>query len=284
MPQRVRLALFGALCAGAGFGACAFVALQSARARSLDAAALAQFMSLGATRLHGLSDAVVHLADPLPFALIGATLVALAVLRGRPRVALAIAVMLPAATLTTEILKQLLAESRSAPGLPNGGVAAASFPSGHATASMALALALVLAVPARLRPAAATLGALLAVAVSYALLTLGWHFPSDVFGGYLVACCWTLLAVAALFAAAARWPARSGRRAVASLNLRQALLPPALALVCVAALVALAVVVRPAASAAFAHAHPAALLAGLAIAGLALLVALATAIATSQRR
>ena len=52
---------------------------------------------------------------------------------------------------------------------------------------MALALCAVLAVPARWRPAAATAGGLFALGVAYAILALGWHFPSDVIGGYLVA-------------------------------------------------------------------------------------------------
>jgi hypothetical protein len=51
------------------------------------------------------------------------------------------------------------------------------------------------------------------VAVSYALLTLGWHYPSDVLGGYLVSALWMTGAVAALRAAGERWPARSGREA-----------------------------------------------------------------------
>ena len=39
----------------------------------------------------------------------------------------------------------------------------------------------------------AALGAAFAVAVSYSFLTLGWHYPSDVLGGFLVAAIWTLL-------------------------------------------------------------------------------------------
>ena len=57
---------------------------------------------------------------------------------------------------------------------------------------------MVLAVPSRMRPATAAFGAAVAVAVSYSFLTLGWHYPSDVFGGFLLAGCWTLLAVAAV--------------------------------------------------------------------------------------
>ena len=75
---------------------------------------------------------------------------------------------------------------------------------------MSLALASVLAVSGSMRPAVAALGALFAVAVSYSFLTLGWHFPSDVFGGFLVAATWTLLAIAGLLATEAR--SYGGRR------------------------------------------------------------------------
>ena len=111
--------------------------------------------------------------------------------------------------MTTQLLKPLLAEPRSV--LPGDiAVGAISWPSGHATAAMSLALCSVLAAPARLRPAVAALGAVFAVAVSYSFLTLGWHYPSDVFGGYLVATAWTLLGIAALLAVRGRAPAELG--------------------------------------------------------------------------
>src|SRR5205085_11232822 len=105
-----------------------------------------------------------------------------------------------------ELLKPLLAHPRAASLL--GGrapVGAASWPSGHATAAMSLALTYVLAAPGRLRPVVAALGAAFAVAVSYSFLTLGWHYPSDVFGGFLVATVWTLSGIALLFALRARF-------------------------------------------------------------------------------
>ena len=74
---------------------------------------------------------------------------------------------------------------------------------------MTLALCAVLAVPPRARPTTAAIGALFAIAVSYAILALGWHFPSDVIGGFLVAMMWTLLAVAVLVARPGRAAART---------------------------------------------------------------------------
>src|SRR5207237_1135091 len=78
---------------------------------------------------------------------------------------------------------------------------AASYPSGHATASMSLAFAAVLVAPAAWRPVVAALGALFSLAVCESILLLAWHFPSDVLGGYLVATSFACLVVAALAAA-----------------------------------------------------------------------------------
>ena len=68
-------------------------------------------------------------------------------------------------------------------------------PSGHTTAVMSLALALVIVSPPRLRPLAAAAGGLLTVATVFSLLVLGSHYPSDIVGGLLVATAW-----------ARRWP------------------------------------------------------------------------------
>ena len=143
-----------------------------------------------------------HLADPRPFALFSAALVVLALARRRPRTAIAIAVILAGSNVTTQLLKPALAKT---PGMP--GMEAASWPSGHATAAMALVLCLQLAVPQRWRPTAAAVGGVFALGVVYSVLILAHHEPSDVVGGFLVAGAWTALAAAALRAAAARRPA-----------------------------------------------------------------------------
>jgi membrane-associated phospholipid phosphatase len=163
-----------------------------------DAAALQGFTELNRPRLTPWLNDVAHLANPLPYALIGLGLAGIAAARGRGRVALAILVLLVVTGATTEALKQLLAHPRHADWLAGNQISAASWPSGHSTASMTLALCFVLAVPARLRPLAAAVGSVFAISVSYAILALAWHWPSDVVGGFLVATAWTLLAVAAI--------------------------------------------------------------------------------------
>jgi membrane-associated phospholipid phosphatase len=173
-----------------------------------DAVALNDFARLSRPRADVLANALLGLLDPLLFTVWSAVLIAIALVRARPRVALAVACVLPMAPLTSETLKPLLAHPHAQVGLSE--ITAASWPSGHSTAAMALVLCAVLVAPRSLRPLVAMLGVLFAAAVGFSLLMLAWHLPSDVFGGYLVAIAWTMLAVAALRASERRWP--SARR------------------------------------------------------------------------
>jgi membrane-associated phospholipid phosphatase len=139
----------------------------------------------------------------------------LALLRRRWLMAATVPCILLGANLTTQLLKPALADPRvielsGGPSLYPG-----SWPSGHSTASMSLALGLVLVVGPRLRPLAAFAGAAYAVAVAYSLVALGWHLPSDVFGGYLVAATFTLLGTAGLAALEARRPRLAAQRTAA---------------------------------------------------------------------
>jgi membrane-associated phospholipid phosphatase len=169
-----------------------------------DAVALRDFTLLGGPHVNALADLLLRLLDPLLFTVWALALVILALARRRPRVALAVALVMGLAPLASETLKPLLAH----PHIPAGSiyVAPASWPSGHATAAAALVLCALLVAPARLRPAVGTLGAAFAAAVGCALLIRAWHMPSDVAGGYLMAALWMSLAVAGLRAAERRWP------------------------------------------------------------------------------
>ena len=221
---------------------------------------------------------VARLCDPQPFVCLAAIPVAVALLRGRPRLAIAVAAILLGANVTTELLKPLLAHPRAAWLL--GGrapVGPASWPSGHATAAMSLALTSVLAAPGRLRPVVATLGAAFAVAVSYSFLALGWHYPSDVFGGFLVAATWTAAVVAALLTAEERRarpatePPSVGR--ATRVSLRGALAPPGGALLGAVALVCVVALARPHEVVVYARAHEAFVLGATAIGAMALVLA-----------
>ncbi|MCD6725961.1 MAG: phosphatase PAP2 family protein [Solirubrobacteraceae bacterium] len=211
MLSRPRVSLLAALGCLIGLALTGALAYLVPVVQVRDSATLEGFAALNGPRLTPVVDRIAHLADPLPYALIGLALAALALVRGRTRVAVAIVGLLLLTGATTQVLKQLLAHPRSSDWLSGWSISAHSWPSGHATAAMTLALCAVLAVPAMLRPTAAVLGAAFAIAVSYAILVLGWHFPSDVLGGFLVAAFWALLAVAALVALERRHPRRVPR-------------------------------------------------------------------------
>ncbi len=173
-------------------------------ARYKDAVVLNDFAQMSGERVDSVGNFVLHLLDPTLFILWGLAIVAFALARLRPRVAAAAVAVMSLAPYTAETLKPLLAHPHVTVGYVQ--IGPVSWPSGHATAALALVLSAVLVMPARARPFVALLGAMFAAAVGCFLLMLGWHMPSDVIGGYLVAALWTALALAALRAAERRWP------------------------------------------------------------------------------
>lgn len=281
MPRRARIAF-----AGAGAGVALLVltwlcAFHLGAGRQLDQSVFRGFAGLKRPRVDSVANFLASLCDPKPFMCFAALILLVALVRRRSRMALAVVAVLLGANATTQLLKPLLAEPRPhwlLGGLP--AISPISWPSGHATAAMSLALCAVLVAPARWRPAAATLGAAFAVAVSYSFLTLGWHFPSDVLGGFLVAGVWTLLAVGVLFTVqAAGLPRPELPR---PLPLPHALAAPAVGLAAAAGFTVLVVLARPHQVVSYARAHEAFVLGAAVIAGLGL--AVATAVMLTVRR
>jgi membrane-associated phospholipid phosphatase len=140
------------------------------------------------------------------FALLGGAVILLALLRRRVGTAAVIAAILLGANVTTQVLKAMIEPSRGS------GLGETSWPSGHTTAAMTVALCLVLASPVRWRPWAGAVGSIYVLAVGFSLMLPGWHFPSDVVGGMLVAGAWTGAAVALQRALAARRTPAAPRR------------------------------------------------------------------------
>jgi membrane-associated phospholipid phosphatase len=161
-----------------------------------DALLLEEFTRLGRPRVDRFANDLLRLLDPLLYTLWALLLVAVALLRRRPRVAFALVVVLPGAPGLAELLKPLLAHPHASAGWQ--WVGAASWPSGHATAAMTLVLCALVVAPRWLRPLLAALGSLFVVAVGGALLILAWHMPSDVLGGYLLGALCVSLAIAVL--------------------------------------------------------------------------------------
>jgi membrane-associated phospholipid phosphatase len=255
MAIRARWALVGAVgCVGL-LAATWFAAFHIGIVRNADRSMFAGFYELHS---HGaipqVATFVASLCDPTPYMYFAPIPVLVALARGRPRVALAVAAILIGANVTTHELKPLLAEPRLTSmleGFPT--VAPKSWPSGHATAAMSLALSSVLAAPPRWRPFVAALGAVFALGVSYSFLTLGWHFPSDVLGGFLVAATWALLAIAGLRAAESRIP--RGAYASARASVAETLGPLGVAAAAAVGLGMLVLLSRPHEVLAYAQGH-----------------------------
>jgi hypothetical protein len=98
-----------------------------------------------------------------------------------------------AAAASSQILKVLLATQRESPW--GHWMASEAWPSGHSTAVMSFAIALVLIAPPAWRWLAAAAGTVLTVATVFGILINGWHYPSDVIGGLLMATFWGSLVV-----------------------------------------------------------------------------------------
>ena len=225
-----------AACCAVAWGALLGLAYYVSPARWIDAAALHGVASMDRGRIDGVATVISHLCDPLQYAIAALIMIAIAVKVRGARTAAAITVFLVGANATSQLLKPVLAHHReiwhSQWHLNN--LADGSYPSGHATAAMALSLALVIIVPHAYRPLVAALGVVFTLAVSFSILILVAHFPSDVVGGYLVATAWGLLTFAALRTVNERWPQEGTVREAA----RNALPAPSAATVAKGALAA----------------------------------------------
>jgi len=210
MPRAARVPLLGAAVCAALLVATGCLTFLSASFRARDAASLDGFMALERSRLGPQTGMWAHLVDPPVYGLAALVLIGLGLHFHGRRNAVVIAMVLIGSGVTTKILKTVLDVPRPSDLLFKQ-VAAVSWPSGHATAALSLAICLVLAVPPARRPLAALVGAPFAIVVSYSTLVQGWHFPSDTIGGFLVAAIWGFLALALL--AGHRVPATDGEPA-----------------------------------------------------------------------
>ncbi|MET0558996.1 MAG: phosphatase PAP2 family protein [Solirubrobacterales bacterium] len=147
----------------------------------------------------GLADLVVRLGDPLPQLLLLGLAVAVAFAAGRRQWIVPALLLVAAADLSTQALKQLFGDPRYHPVLGFEQIGANSFPSGHTTTMVATALAFALVVPRRWLPPTLLVGAVLSAAVGWSVVALRHHFPSDVVAGALVASTW-------FFALLTIWP------------------------------------------------------------------------------
>src|SRR6185312_12714725 len=128
-----------------------------------DAVALYDITRLNRPLVEAPANALLDLLYPPFYAAWGIALVAVALRRRLAWVALAVAIVLPLAPLTAELLKPLLAHHHDQLGPKY--IANASWPSGHATAAATLMWCALLVAPQTHRRLVAALGAALAFAI-----------------------------------------------------------------------------------------------------------------------
>lgn len=157
-----------------------------------------------------LADAIASLGDPLPMLVLLAVACLLGLLRGRLGSVLAAVLVVVGANVTTQLLKALLAHPRVKLAIGGDPLEPNTFPSGHTTAAASIAVAYAFVAPAALRDLTLALGVAFALAVGCSVVVIGWHYPSDVLGAYLIVACWGFAVLAAMRAIASRRPRGMG--------------------------------------------------------------------------
>ncbi|MEJ3746825.1 phosphatase PAP2 family protein [Actinomycetes bacterium KLBMP 9797] len=166
--------------------------VRTERGQRLDTVALAG-NRIGRDEVDGVATAVLDAMSVAAIAIAVVVIAVIALARGRVLLTVAVTGFVAGATATTQILKYGL--YRPDFGVdPERASAGNSFPSGHATVAVSVAIALVLVLPSRVRGVAALAGAAYAAVAGVATMTLGWHRPSDVIGAALVAGAWAAAA------------------------------------------------------------------------------------------
>lgn len=162
--------------------------VRSEHGQRLDAAAL-DGNWIGQRRIEDLVDTILNTTSVLSLLVATVAIGFIALIRRRLAVALGAMVLIAGANLTTQVLKRVVVRPELGVDLERAS-AGNSLPSGHATVAASVAVALVLVLPARLRPAGAFVGAVAAAAVGVATLSAGWHRPSDVVAALLIVGAW----------------------------------------------------------------------------------------------
>ena len=137
--------------------------------------------------LHVTLPTDYRLADARGLFLLMAAVVAVLVLLRFVRAAVFFTAVI-AVTAVVPVLKEIFDRPSPFP-LPND----PSFPSGHATGSMAIAAGLVaILFRTKWRSAAVTAGAIFVIAVGISVISDGGHWPSDVLAGWCLALAWVV--------------------------------------------------------------------------------------------
>ena len=199
MDRRRALPLITAAACAVGLVLVGLFGLVSHAGHQRDSAILYGFSLLWRDSTNEPLRLIARIPDPVPYAILGCLCIGVGLVRRRYWRAGAVAVLLLGTGATTHLAKHALSTPRVSQWLgPWNQVGNATFPNGHATAAMTLALCAVLVSPPAHRATVALFGGAFAIAVGYATLALTWHYPSDVVAGYLVAGLWVSLTIAVL--------------------------------------------------------------------------------------
>jgi membrane-associated phospholipid phosphatase len=135
-------------------------------------------------RLLGSGSALDAISPAALMLLVGLTML-VAFLRRRPGAALQSGALIIGATVTTQVLKQVVPR----PDL-TGELYGNSFPSGHTTIAVAALFAVMTAFGRHVRPLVFLIGTAFAAIVAEQTVAYGWHRSSDIVGACAVALFW----------------------------------------------------------------------------------------------
>ncbi|MFI6763414.1 phosphatase PAP2 family protein [Micromonospora sp. NPDC050417] len=145
--------------------------------------------SIGQDRIDGLVGTVLNAMSVVSLLAATAVIGFIALIRRRVALAVVATMLVAGANVTTQVLKYLI--HRPDFGVdPERAGAGNSLPSGHTTIAAAVAIALVLVLPPKVRGWGAVLAAGYAALAGVATLSAGWHRPSDAIASLLIVGAW----------------------------------------------------------------------------------------------
>ena len=188
------------VCCVAAFVALYVIAVRTEEGQRLDERRSRRVPSSTANR--EVARNVLETVSVSSLAVAGGALVFIGLVHGRVFLAVSVGVAILGANVTTEALKLHILER---PYFGAGfGRLWNTFPSGHSTVAMSLAVGAVLVAPAGSAAPSRVAGVAYAAAVAGATVVTGWHRPSDTIGGGLVAVGWGATVAVVLVATAVR--------------------------------------------------------------------------------
>ncbi len=171
-------------------------AVQTSWGQRLDATALQGRRGLHREGIHAAARLLTTI-DVASLALLGGAIVLVALVRGRPRLAVSAFVLIAGSSITTEILKRVVLP-RPDFGVFDGVGPGPTFPSGHTTVALSLGVGAMIVSPIRWRAVVAVLGAVFASVIGAATVASAAHRPSDPIGAALVVTAWAATVLASL--------------------------------------------------------------------------------------